>query len=75
MLVRFLVHIYIYGYLVCWCFKSSQPQRIISGPKETLVKRCIVERINEAEIRPEEQSEKANSCRKSSYNEIQLKGP
>ena len=34
--------------------------------------RDLVERTNEAEIRPAEQSEKAESCRE---NEIQLKGP
>ena len=39
------------------------------------MKRCIVERTNKAEIRPEGQSEKAESCRKNLRNEIQLKGP
>ena len=33
----------------------------------------MVERTNEAEIRPEEQSEKAESCRENFWNEIQLK--
>ena len=37
--------------------------------------RYIVERTNRAEIRPEEQSEKAESCRKNLWYEIQLKGP
>ena len=55
--------------------KPSQPQRIISGLKETFIKRYIVERTNEAEIRLEEQSEKAESCRENLWNEIQLKGP
>ena len=41
--------------LVSWYFKPSQPQRIISGLKETFIKRYIVERTNKAEIRPEEQ--------------------
>ena len=36
--------------------------------------RYIVRRINKAQIRPGEQSEKAESCRESSWNEIQLKG-
>ena len=45
--------------LVSWCFKPSQPQRIISGLRETFIKRYIVERTNKAEMRPEEQSEKA----------------
>ena len=43
--------------------------------KETFKKRYIVERTNKAEIRPEEQSEKAESCEENLWNEIQLKGP
>ena len=43
--------------LVSRCLESSQPQRIISGLKETFIKRHIVERTNKAEIRLEEQSE------------------
>ena len=43
--------------------------------KETFIKRHIVERTNRAEIRPEEQSEKAESCRENLLDEIQLKGP
>ena len=39
------------------------------------MKRYIVERTNEAEIRPEEQIEKAESCRENLWKEIQLKGP
>ena len=49
-------------WLVSWRFDPSQPQRIISGLKETFVKRYIFERTKKAEIRPEEQSEKAESC-------------
>ena len=63
------------GQLVSWCFKCSQPQKIISGLKETFIKGHTVERTNKAEIRPEEQSEKEESCRENSWNEIQLKGP
>ena len=37
--------------------------------------RDLVERTNEAEIRPAEQSEKAESCRENLWNEIQLNGP
>ena len=48
---------------------------ILSGLKETFVRRCIVERTNEAEIRPEEQSQKMESCRENLWNEIELKGP
>ena len=44
--------------LVIWRFEPSQPQGIISGLKETFIKRYIVERTYETEIRPEEQSEK-----------------
>ena len=61
--------------VVIWCFKPSQPQRIISGLKETFAKRYIVERTNKAEGRLEEQSEKVESCRQNLWNEIQLKGP
>ena len=60
---------------VSWFFKPIQPQRIISGPGETFVKRYIVERALKAEIRPEEQSKKAESCRENLWTEIQLTGP
>ena len=44
--------------------------------RETFIKRYIGERTNKAEIRPEERSEKAESCRRETlWNEIQLKGP
>ena len=33
-----------------WCFEPSQPLEIISGLKETFIKRHIVERTNKAEI-------------------------
>ena len=50
---------------------------IISGLKETFIKikKIRVERTNESEIRPEEQSEKMESCRENLWNEIQSKGP
>ena len=35
---------------------------IISGLKETFIKRYLVERTNQAELGPEEQSEKVESC-------------
>ena len=35
------------------------PQRILSGLREIFINRCIGERTIKAEIRPEEQSEKA----------------
>ena len=50
-------------------------ERIISGLKETFIKKYVVERTNKAEITPEEQSEKAKSRRENLWNEIQLKGP
>ena len=62
-------------WLVSWSFKPSQPQRIISGLKETFVKRPKAERTNKAEIGLEEQSEKVESPRENVWNEIQLKGP
>ena len=63
------------SWLVSWCFKPSQPQKIISGLRGTFIKRYIVERTSKAEIRPAEQSEKAESCRENLWNEVQLKGP
>ena len=63
------------GWLVGWSFKPSQPQRITSGLKETFIKRYVVERTGKAEIRPEEQSEKAENYRGNLWNEIQLKEP
>ena len=38
------------------------------------MKNIIVERTNEAEIRPQEQSETAGNCRENLWNEIQSKG-
>ena len=43
--------------------------------KETFIKKCIAEKTNEAELRPQEQSEKTESCRENLWNELQLKGP
>ena len=60
---------------VSWCVIPSQPQRIISGLRETFIKRYIIERTNTAEIRPEEQNDNSVSCRENSWNEIQLKAP
>ena len=48
---------------------------IVSGLKETVIKRYVVERNIKTEIRPEEQSEKTETCRENLWNEIQLKGP
>ena len=59
---------------VNWYFEPSQPQRIISGLKETFIKRCIVERTNKADMRSQEQSQKTKSYRANLWNEIQLKG-
>ena len=39
------------------------------------MKRYVVERTNKAEIRPEEQSKKAERCRENLWNEKHLKGP
>ena len=58
-----------------WCFVPSQPLFIISGLKGTFIKIYTVESTNEAEIRPEEQSQKTESCQENLWNEIQLKGP
>ena len=43
--------------------------------RETFITSYIVERINKAELRPEEQNEKAKGCREKLWNKIQLKGP
>ena len=43
--------------------------------RETFIKRYRVERTNKAEVEPEEQSEKAESCWENLWSEIQLKGP
>ena len=48
---------------------------VISGLRETFIKRYVVERTNKAEIRPEEQSQEAESCRENLRTEIQLKRP
>ena len=58
-----------------WCFEPSQPLWIISGLKETLLKKHVVDRTSKAEIRPKKQSEKRESCRENLWNEILLKGP
>ena len=42
--------------------------------RETFIKSSIVERTNEAEIRQEEQSEKAERYGENLWTEIQLKG-
>ena len=39
------------------------------------MKRHTAERTNKADIRPEEQSEKAESCQENLWNEMQMKGP
>ena len=56
-------------------FKAQSTTKMITGLRETFMKRYIVERANQAEIKPEEQSEKAESSRENLWNEIQFKGP
>ena len=51
------------GWLVNQCFEPIQPPRIMSGLKETFIKKYIIERTKKAEIRPEEPSEQMESCR------------
>ena len=60
---------------VSWCFMPSQPQRVLPGLRETFIKKYVAAMTSEAEIRPEGQSEKAESCRENLGNELQLKGP
>ena len=57
--------------LVSWCFKPSQPQRILSGLRATFIKTYIVERTNKAAIRPVEQSEKEGSCWEDLHNTLE----
>ena len=47
---------------------TGQPLGSISGLKEISIKRYVVERTNKAEIRPEEQSEKTESCGEKVWN-------
>ena len=49
-------------------FEPSLSLGIISGLKETFI-RDIVERINKADIRPDEQSEKMEFCRENLWME------
>ena len=63
------------GLMMMMMIKPSQPQRITPGPRETFIIRYIVERANKAELRPEEQSEMAESHRENLWNEMQLKWP
>ena len=65
----------IVSWLVNRCFEPSQPLGIISGLKEAFIKRYTVQSTGKAEVRPEEQSHKTDSCRENLWNEIQLKGP
>ena len=60
--------------LAGWCFKLSQLKGILSGLKETFIKRYLDEKTDKTEIRPEEQREKAESCQENLWNEIQLRG-
>ena len=46
-------------------------QSSTKGRREAFIKRYVVERTNEAEIRPEEQSEKKEGCWESLWHEIQ----
>ena len=55
-------------------FEPIQPLGSILGLKETFLKRHTVERTKKAELRPQEQSEKTESCRENLWNQIQLKG-
>ena len=45
----------------------------ILGLKKTFIRRHIVDRANKAEIKPEEQSEKTESCWENLWNKMQLK--
>ena len=53
----------------------SPVNNYISGLKETFMKRHTVGRTNKAKRRPEEHSQKTDTCGENLWNEIQLKGP
>ena len=75
-IVRFFFFFFwLLNQLVNWCFEPSQPLGIISGLKETFIRRYTLERSNKREIRPEELSQKAEDCRENIWNEMLLKGP
>ena len=61
--------------LVSLCFKPSQLKRILSGLRETFIRRYVVERTNKAETNLEEQSEKTEGSHDNLWNKIQLKEP
>ena len=48
---------------------ASPALGIISGLKETFRKRYIAQRTNKAELRPQKQSEKTESCLENLWNE------
>ena len=52
--------------------REGEPAR--TKKKDRKKKKYIVEGTNKAEIRPQKQSKKAESCRENLWNEIQLKG-
>ena len=55
---------------------STTNDYYIRAEGDFLKRRYLVERTNTAEIRPEEQSEKVESCRENIFfNEIHVKGP
>ena len=67
-----LVRQLIGGFGVCFLAHSTTKDYIRAEGE--FRKRYKVERTNKAEIRPEEQSGKAEGCQENLWNEIQLKG-
>ena len=68
-----------YGYILTYSRLALKGARLSSvfPPDGTLISASAAPHCeaNKAEIRSEEQSEKAESCRENFWNEIQLKGP
>ena len=58
--------------LLSWCFEPSQPQRITSGLDYIWAMGDFYKEIYKAEIRPEEQSEKAERCRENFHGRLSL---
>ena len=60
--------------IICGAPTTLADKGLMMMMKEAFIKRYIVESTNKAEIRPEEQCEKAESCQENLGNQIQLKG-
>ena len=78
-MISLMTGVFMYRYVspvVSWCFKPSQAHRIISGLKETFIKRHIVVKTNRAKLKNEKNRvRKRRVVGSNLWNEIQLTGP